>query len=216
MKTKPPKKTFTHAVDERTELQREIVNLLNLHRDLKKETRADLKALSKSKQLIEAKLANFESDSGHSNHPWIVTTVKSLAASAFGEQALAISLSKEALELANTDTERGKNANNLCQFYRDDDPVEAVRWGYYAILWTDGRNEGVVLTYAQALHAANRYKEAEHWISEVSKEAALSHKGDILTAHLKFEDYFRDNMLNLKIIRELYRDLQRKTRKDLK
>jgi tetratricopeptide (TPR) repeat protein len=198
--------SFTFAADERSNLQRLVVSKINLHFDLMSRDASPAELAISEQALLQA-LGEFERDPGHRNPAWVTRVVRGNALSTLGRIEEAISLQEESLNYAQTDEEKSKSHNNLCDHYRQTgNPSKAVEHGLKATIICRGQNVGIVLTCAQALYDQDKKQEANSMIASVIKASHLNQPGDILTAHARFDPHFQ-SMKDLSSVHDLLNDL---------
>lgn len=182
--------SFTFAVDEQCPLQHALNLLLNQFLELRKSGAPEDQLQAASDALL-ASFESFRAGTRHSNPAWVVRVLEGNIRSTLGDFTTAIDLEREALQHAADDIQRSKSHNNLCDYFRCiGRTADAVEHGLAAVQLCRGRNAGILITCAQALHAAGRLDDANGLIRVVARSARIGARGDILTAHALFDDTF--------------------------
>ncbi|MFC7335985.1 hypothetical protein ACFQY0_02245 [Haloferula chungangensis] len=207
--------SFTFALDEKTPAQAAMLELINAHFVLTErekgaehgsvEHQSLSQEIAASKKTLEDELLKFSEFSGHSNHEWSVFTMYSVVSSTLGNIEQAIAYEFKAIEKAASDLQRAKNANNLCEYFRESGLLEeALHWGHAAVVWSECKNSGAILNYACSLHAAGQQEYADDLIRELKNRSQFGSKGDVLTSHVAYEPYFKQ-MDDLPTVKKLLR-----------
>ncbi|MFG0326391.1 MAG: hypothetical protein ACF8SC_03870 [Phycisphaerales bacterium JB037] len=141
---------------------------------------------------------------GHPNPAWARANQRALAMSALGEVEQAIRLERAALRYADTPLRREISLGNLAdRCVRIGRAHEAVEMFLAAWEETDG-SVALLLTGAQALHAAGLFEDADRLVAaavEIEPEPTESNE---LGAYLRYEDRLREMAPDLRTLRALF------------